>query len=94
MTPDELLTKKDLELFKQELFELLKPQKDAQALNQQKWLKSQDVRKLLKISSGTLQNLRINGTLSYNKIGSIYFYKAEDIEKMLAGDEKKSPKKK
>ncbi|WP_428330314.1 helix-turn-helix domain-containing protein [Mucilaginibacter sp.] len=93
MTPDELLTKKDLELFKQELFELLKPLKDTQALNQQKWLKSQDVRKLLKISSGTLQNLRINGTLSYNKVGSIFFYKTEDIEKMLAGDTKKKSEK-
>jgi hypothetical protein len=90
MTPDDLLTKKDLELFKQELFELLKPLKDTQVLNQQKWLKSVDVRRLLKISPGTLQNLRINGTLTYNKVGHILFYKAEDIEKMLSGDQKKS----
>ena len=94
MTPDELLTKKDLEKFKEELFELLKPLKEAQALQQQKWLRSQDVRKMLKISAGTLQNMRIAGHITYNKVGKIIFYKAEDIERMLSGTEKKSPKKK
>jgi hypothetical protein len=94
LSPDELLTKKDLEKFKEELFELLKPLKEAQALQQQKWLRSQDVRKMLKISAGTLQNMRIAGNITYNKVGKIIFYKAEDIERMLSGTEKKSPKKK
>jgi hypothetical protein len=94
MSPDELLTKKDLEKFKQELFEFLKPLKEAQGLQQQQWLRSKDVRKLLNISTGTLQNLRITGMLSYRKAGSIFFYKAEDIDKMLANPEKKSPKRK
>jgi hypothetical protein len=92
MTPDELLTKRDLQKFKQELFEFLKPVKESQGLQQQKWLRSKDVRKLLNISTGTLQNLRINGTLSYRKVGSIFFYKTEDIDKMLANPEKKNPK--
>jgi hypothetical protein len=92
MTPDELITKKDLEQFKAELFELLKPLTNAKNLNNQKWLKSYDVRKLLNISPGTLQNLRVNGTLTYNKVGHILFYKAGDIEKMLSGGEKKSRK--
>ena len=94
MTPDDLLTKKDLEKFKEELNGLLKPLKEAQALQQQKWLRSQDVRKMLKISAGTLQNMRIAGNITYNKVGKIIFYKAEDIERMLSGTEKKSPKKK
>ncbi|MNT86459.1 hypothetical protein D3C72_2267530 [compost metagenome] len=47
------------------------------------WLKSSEVRKLLKISPGTLQNLRINGTLTYTRIGSIIYYKYEDILKVL-----------
>ena len=92
MTPDELLTKKDLEKFKQELFEFLKPLKESQGLQQQQWLRSKDVRKLLNISTGTLQNLRIKGMLRYRKVGSIFFYKAEDIDKMLADPEKKNPK--
>ncbi|MFD2873477.1 helix-turn-helix domain-containing protein [Mucilaginibacter ximonensis] len=92
MTPDDLLTKKDLENFKNELFEILKPLKEAQTLQQQKWLRSKDVRKLLNISAGTLQNMRIAGTISHNKVGKIFFYKAEDIDKMLSGAEKKARK--
>jgi len=47
------------------------------------WLRSSEVRKLLKISPGTLQTLRINGTLKYNRVGGTIYYKYEDIEKML-----------
>jgi predicted site-specific integrase-resolvase len=48
-----------------------------------KWLKSYEVRELLNISPGTLQNLRINGTLPYTKIGGVMFYDYEDIKKIL-----------
>ena len=93
MTADELITKKDLEAFKQELFALLAPFKDAQTLAGQKWLKNEDVKKIMKISNATIQNLRVNGTLPFTKIGGTYFYKQEDIDKMLSGPEKKSPSK-
>lgn len=48
-----------------------------------KWLKSHEVRKLLTISPGTLQNLRVNGSLSYTKIGGVIYYDYDDIRKML-----------
>jgi hypothetical protein len=88
MTGDELLTKKDLEIFKKELFELLQPRQGAQ----QQWLKNKDVCKLIGISNSSLANLRINGTLVYHKIGGTYLYKQSDIDKMLNAAEKKSPK--
>ena len=93
MTPDELITKKDLEQFKQELFAMLQPFKDSQAPTGQKWLKNEDVKKILNVSNGTIQNLRVNGSLPFTKVGGLYFYKQEDIEKMLSGPEKKSPSK-
>lgn len=76
------ITKKDLLNFSyvmlSEIKEMLgKKEQPAQ------WLKSSEVRKLLKISPGTLQNLRINGTLNYKRIGGIIFYKYDDIQKML-----------
>lgn len=49
------------------------------------WLKSYEVRKLLNISAGTLQNLRINGTLPYNKIGGLMYYRYDDIQKLMDG---------
>jgi hypothetical protein len=48
-----------------------------------KWLKSSEVKSLLRISPGTLQNLRINSTLTYTKIGGIIFYSYEDILRVM-----------
>jgi len=80
----EIVTKDDLQSFRIELLQDLKkvlcnsvPQKPKQ------WLKSPEVRKLLKISPGTLQNLRVNGTLRFTKIGGLIYYSYEDIELLL-----------
>ncbi|WP_421878262.1 helix-turn-helix domain-containing protein [Marinoscillum sp.] len=35
------------------------------------------------MSPGTLQNLRINGTLPFTKIGGVIYYDYQDIHKML-----------
>lgn len=84
----EIITKEDLQQFKSELLEeLLKIIQPKQSQVKQ-WLKSQDVRKLLNISPGTLQNLRANGTLRYTKLGGILYYKAEDISNLLNGHAK------
>ena len=49
----------------------------------ERWLKSYEVRKLLKISAGTLHRLRAKGILPYSRIGGIFLYKYEDVEKMV-----------
>jgi hypothetical protein len=81
----EIITKEDLREFESRLLIEIKKlvQLDGQGTSK-KWLKSIEVRKLLKISPGTLQNLRIN-TLSFTRIGSIIYYKLEDINKLLEG---------
>ncbi|RYY00601.1 response regulator [bacterium] len=48
-----------------------------------KWLRSAEVRAILNISPGTLQNLRINGTLAFTKVGSIFYYAFSDIQSLL-----------
>jgi hypothetical protein len=53
--------------------------------NYRAWLKGKEVRKLLEISAGSPQNLRISGQLRSSKIGGIHFYKYEDIKKMMSG---------
>ena len=80
----ELLTKEDLKQFGAELVQELKDAFGAGAKPPNKeWLKSNEVRKLLGISPGTLQNLRINGTLTYSKIGGMMYYRYQDIIKLL-----------
>jgi DNA-directed RNA polymerase subunit F len=83
----ELITKEDLKEFKSDLLNELKNMLQAGQRQNKQWLKSNEVRKLLKISPGTLQNLRINGTLRYSKMGSIMYYKLEDINKILEGNQ-------
>lgn len=80
----DVVTKDDLQSFRIELLQDLKqvlthslPQKPKQ------WLKSPEVRRMLKISAGTLQNLRVNGTVRYTKIGGLIYYSYEDIEALL-----------
>jgi hypothetical protein len=47
--------------------------KDSGYKPEKKWLKSSEVKKMLGISPGTLQNLRINGMLPFTKIGGLSF---------------------
>src|SRR5665213_1086472 len=81
----EIITKDDLAAFKGELLTEIRQLMQPGQGQSKKWIKSNDVRKLLNISPGTLQNLRINGTLSFTRIGSIIYYKLEDINKLLEG---------
>ncbi len=85
MTAIELITKEDLKAFKSELLTEIKAMIQPGQGQSKQWLKGNDVRKMLSISTGTLQNLRINGTLRYTKIGGIIYYKLEDIHKVLEG---------
>jgi hypothetical protein len=80
----EIITREDLQNFRVQLLgdikQLLAPK---QAAPVKPWLKSNDVRKLLNISSGKLQTLRISGKLHSAKIGGVHYYKYEDIQELL-----------
>ena len=84
----EFITKEDLKEFRSELLEDLKQFLANNKSEQKKWLKSADVRKMLNISPGTLQNLRINGQLRPNKVGGSFYYAFQDIQSLLVADSK------
>ena len=50
------------------------------------WLKNAEVKRLLGISSNTIQRLRIAGKLRSTKVGGVHYYRYEDIEKLLNSD--------
>ncbi len=79
----EVITREDLNEFRTLLLTDLKELFSGNKEEPKQWLKSKEVRKLLNISPGTLQNMRINGTLSYTKIGGIMYYSSKDIDKVL-----------
>ena len=79
-----IITTEDLREFKMELLDGIKELLNNQTGNTSKrWLKSPEVRELLGISPGTLQNLRINGTLPYTKVGGIVYYDQEEIMEVM-----------
>ncbi|WP_345953029.1 helix-turn-helix domain-containing protein [Mucilaginibacter sp. PAMB04168] len=86
MVAIEIITKEDLMAFKADLLNEIKHLlNNTQLSDKRQWLKSKEVRELLGISASTLQNLRVNGTMSFTRIGGTVFYKSEDIMKLLNG---------
>lgn len=84
-----IVTAEDLEQFKIELIDAFKEIMDSgkdqkgKPTPEKVWLKSHQVQRLLGVSPGTLQNLRINGTIPYSKVGGVLFYDKEEIYNVL-----------
>ena len=82
--PTSIITTDDLREFKVELLEEFKNILSKRYSGSLKrYLKSSEVMELLQISPGTLQNLRINGTLPYSKVGGIIYYDTEEIQNVM-----------
>lgn len=82
--PATLITTDDLREFKLELLKEIKTIINKQGTQKlKKYLKSSEVMELLQVSPGTLQNLRINGTLPFTKVGGIIYYDAEEIQQVM-----------
>ncbi len=80
----EIASKQDLVEFKNELLsEIRTLLSESNKQPSSRWLRSAQVRRLLSISPGTLQQMRISGELKYTKVGGIHFYQESDIESML-----------
>jgi hypothetical protein len=82
----EIITREDLQEFRQQLLgdiQQLLQQQPTTNPPRKEWLKSSEVRKLLGISAGTLQQLCLNGTLTYTKVGGIHFFRYQDLAKAL-----------
>jgi hypothetical protein len=84
----EVVTREDLEIFRLRLLDDLKKSLQPVQPSRKEWLKGNEVRKLLKISPGTLQSLRINGSLRPTKLGGILYYRYDEIENLLEGQDK------
>jgi len=83
----DIITMEDLQQFKITFLEEMKQIIGQGNQNQTTvWLRSAAVRKMLNISPGTLQNLRINGTLPFRKIGGTMFYSKSEIDKIMKGE--------
>lgn len=84
-----IVTQQDLQELKTVLLSSLEEMKNELLHNQPKitedveLLKSHQVQRMLKISPGTLQNLRVNGTLPFSKVGGVIFYDKKEILRII-----------
>ena len=82
--PVEIVTREDLQAFRLQLLSDIRQLfSTSEEPAQKQWLKNADVRRLLNISSNTVQRLRISGKLKSSKLGGVHYYRLEDIEKLL-----------
>lgn len=81
--PATTVTPEDLQVLKEDLLKEIAKMFTQRHTSSRRWLKSHEVRRLLTISPGTLQHLRITGKLPFTKIGGVIFYDYDDIETMI-----------
>ena len=79
----EVITREDLNDFRFQLLEDLKEIVQSSTPQKKSWLKGTEVRKMLNISPGTLQNLRTNGSLPFTRMGGIIYYNSKGIDAIL-----------
>ena len=85
----QLVTLDDLDRFRLTLMMDIKKMLDGQlAKPLKRWLKSQEVKQLLKISNSTLQMLRNTGKIPFTRIGGLIYYDAAEIERILDTEKK------
>ena len=82
----EFITKADFQSLKNEIVEEIKKVLKSSVIDEKEWLKTAEVLKFLSCSPGTLQNLRINGSLPYSKTGGTIYYLRADVLKMLTSN--------
>lgn len=89
----QIITKEDLDAFGEKLIAEIKVLLTKRTEEPKKYLKSYQVKNMLKISAGTLHTLRANGTLKFTRIGHIIYYNYEDIMQLMEGKNKTSTRK-
>jgi hypothetical protein len=79
----QLVTMDDLQVFKLEFLSEVRDIVTSAVTPQRELLRNKDVKKMLGISTATLQTLRINGIIPYSKVGGTLYYKYSDVMKVF-----------
>ncbi len=82
MNKNNLVTVQDLQELKAEIISEIKLI-IGNSTTKKEWLRSSEVMEMLSISSGTLQNLRINRDIPFTKMGGTLYYERAGVVKAL-----------
>lgn len=78
----ELVTKQDLLTLMDEILDKVRLLLAVKNYDNE-WLKTAEVRRLLKCSNGTLQNLRAQGKLKYAKVNGTVYYSRKELMQLF-----------
>ena len=87
MDKNNLVTLQDLHNMKDEIISKLEAMTWNTTTNKE-WLRSAEVMEMLSVSTGTLQNFRINDDIPFTKIGGTLYYERKAIIKLLNENKK------
>ncbi|MBU2915953.1 helix-turn-helix domain-containing protein [Reichenbachiella agariperforans] len=88
MTTNDLLTKQDLADFEKRVNDKLQQALAySEKATTKKWLRSKEVAKMLGISTSSLQNFRINGTLPFIKLDGTILYDYDEIMAVMKANQ-------
>ncbi len=83
-TPNHLATVGDLMelrlLIAEDLSKFLQSQHQQ---SKKRWVKSHEIRRILRISPGTLQTLKKKGVIAFTKLGGVHYFDLEQVTKLL-----------
>ena len=82
MNKNNLVTVQDLQELKAEIISEIKLI-IGNSTTKKEWLRSSEVMEMLGISTGTLQNLRINRDIPFTKMGGTLYYERAEVVKAL-----------
>jgi len=82
MNKNNLVTVQDLQELKAEIISEIKLI-IGNSTTKKDWLRSSEVMEMLGISTGTLQNLRINRDIPFTKMGGTLYYETSEVVKAL-----------
>lgn len=90
----EIVTKEDLRQFGILLIDSMRTiiqenNEDKTEILELEWLKSKAVRKLLDISAGSVQNLRMTQKVRFKKVLGSYYYNKKDLLKFFEDESNK-----
>lgn len=86
----EFITKADMHSLKNDIVEEIKKLLISSPPEHKEWLKTSDVTDILSCSPGTIQNLRINGTLPFTKMGGTIYYAYSDVMQVMSKNKNKA----
>jgi hypothetical protein len=88
---NDVVTKEDLRQFGLELLgnieNLITQTNEGHSdVTEQEWIKSRQVRKLMNMSPGSVQNLRVTEKVRFKKIVGSYYYNKADLLKLFTDE--------